>query len=176
MLQASLSQGGYSVAEAAPHRSNARVTSIRKVRSALASGARINATGRAIRQQLWIFPVLGLIGLLFAGLWVRTHIEKSLRTEQRAQLVTLLKADVATLLVWLRSQEDDVVTAAEMPDIRIPAFEQLELANQESVSVPSLSNSLSRARLQSALEPWIDGRNVTGYVLVSALGASRGGR
>lgn len=158
------------MAGADPKPSNPRITSIRKVRSVLGSGTRISVAGRRIRQQLWLFPVLGLVGLLFAGVWVRNHMERTLREQQEQQLVTLLKADVAALIVWLRSQEDDVETATEIPDIRTPAFEQLELAAGENVTTAALSESLARSRLQTALTPWIDGENVTGYVLVDPAG------
>jgi hypothetical protein len=150
--------------------SNARITSIRKVRSVLGSGTRISATGRRIRQQLWVFPVLGLIGMLIAGLWVRSNIEKTMRAQQKEQLVTLLKADVAALTVWLRSQEDDVETASEVPDIRTPADDLLELARQAGVSAAALAQAPARATLQAALEPWIDGKNVTGYALIDTTG------
>lgn len=153
-----------------PKQSNARITSIRKVRSVLGSGTRISSTGRKIRQQLWIFPVLGLAGLLVAGLSVHSHIEQALRAQQEEQLETLLKADVKALVIWLRSQEDDVVMASEMPDIRRTADELLDLARQDGVSATALAQASASATLQAALKPWIDGTNVTGYVLIDATG------
>jgi len=153
-----------------PSASNSAITSFRKARSVLGSATRISTTGRKFRQQLWIPPVLGLIGLLFAGLWIRTHIDNTLRKQQADQLSTLLRADVKALEQWMASEEDEVEMAAELPDVREPALEQLQLAARQGATNQDLAESPARRRLQAALEPWIAQENTVGYVLIDAQG------
>ncbi len=130
-------------------------------------GTRVSAAGRVIRQQLWIPPLLGLIGLVFAGTWVRGRIETSMQDQQREQLRALLNADVNALEVWMRSQEADITSATRDPEIRSAANKLFELANTPKISNLKLSEDPARVELQTALAPWLDEKEHAGYVLVT---------
>lgn len=54
----------------------------------------LSSTGGIVRRNLWIAPVVAMIALVIAALWVRTHIESAIKEQTASELTTLLRADV----------------------------------------------------------------------------------
>ena len=61
-----------------------------------------------MRRSLWVAPVLALICLAFAATWLRSRMETAMRVQQESQLLTLLKADLAALELWIESEKEYV--------------------------------------------------------------------
>ncbi len=145
--------------------SKLRDTSFRKVRSYFGLAGRPTLSRGLIRRQLWIAPVLGLIGLVFAGLWVRGQMEGAMRAQQEDELRTLLRADVAALELWMKSEEDYVESASESPDIQRAVLELVALADAGKATKAALLVAPEREELETALKPWLDGPEYAGYVV-----------
>ena len=95
--------------------SKGRNTSVRKVRSFFGLAGSPTLSRGLLRRSLWVAPVLALIGLAFAGTWIRSQMETALRLQQESQLLTLLKADLAALELWTDGQKDYVDAVTDTP-------------------------------------------------------------
>ena len=108
--------------------SKGRNTSIQKVRSFFGLAGRPTLSRGFLRRSLWVAPVLALIGLAFAGTWLRSRMETAMRVQQESQLLTLLKADLAALELWTDGQKDYVDAVTDAPIVHEPILKLVELA------------------------------------------------
>ena len=91
-----------------------------------------------LRRHVWIVPVLGLVGLVFAGTWVRSRIEDAMRDDLEGEMVALLNADVTALKIWLRAQEAEAVAAGGEPAIRQAIVKLAEAAKSDDSPAAAL--------------------------------------
>jgi len=139
-------------------------------------GARWNRSGalsttRGIAQRhLWIVPVLALIALVIAGLWVRTHIEQAIQEQTAAELTTVLRADVEALKLWMRIQEENAAVITDDPVIRKLVLELLDYSRTTGAKPGQLDDAPQQAPLAAELKPWVDRQAYTGYVVFDVNG------
>jgi len=137
-------------------------TSIR----AWANRAGALSTTRGIAQRhLWIVPVVALVALVVAGLWVRTHIEDAIQEQTAAELTTVLRADVEALKLWMRIQEENAAVIAGDPVIRKLVLELLDYARTTGGKPAQLDAAPQQMSLAAELKPWVDRQSYTGFVV-----------
>jgi hypothetical protein len=159
------------VVDSGDSKAKARLTSIRKVRSIFARGGRSALSRSFVRRQLWVAPLLAIVGLVFAGTWVRSRTNDAMQQQHRDELKTLLKADVAALELWMDSEKDYVAAASADPEVR-QAIIDLVALGKASPSNLELATSKVRAQIASLLAPWFsDGADEhRGYAVMDMSG------
>ena len=118
-------------------------------------------------KHLWVWPLLGAIGLGLVGAWVRSRVEGATREELASRLKTLLNADVAALRLWFSEQESDAKSFAS--DVRFQAAigELAALAREPEVTAETLANSPPARVLQLYLRPLLETQHYLDYVVLS---------
>jgi tRNA A-37 threonylcarbamoyl transferase component Bud32 len=158
------------VVEPGSSQSKGRNTSVRKVRSFFGLAGRPTLSRGFLRRSLWVAPVLALIGLAFAGTWLRSQMEGAMRAQQESQLLTLLKADLAALELWMEGQRDYVDAVTDAPIVHKPILELVELAAGGTTSKAALLQAPQRAQLEAGLKNWLDDPDYAGYVVLDKTG------
>ena len=146
-------------------------TSIHKLRSLLGSGqgARSNTRG-IVRRNLWIAPVVAMIALVIAALWVRWQIESAIKQQTASELTTLLRADVEALTMWMRLQRDNATIIASDEKIRQLIGNLVDYAAAGKSSSTDLLQAPQRQELAAELKPWIDRQAYGGFIVFNAEG------
>ena len=150
--------------------SKGRNTSIQKVRSFFGLAGRPTLSRGFLRRSLWVAPVLALIGLAFAGTWLRSRMETAMRVQQESQLLTLLKADLAALELWTDGQKDYVDAVTDAPIVHEPILKLVELAAGGTTSKAALLQAPERAQLEAGLKNWLDDPEYAGYIVLDKTG------
>jgi eukaryotic-like serine/threonine-protein kinase len=150
--------------------SKVRDTSFRKVRSYFGLAGRPTLSRGLMRRSLWVAPVLALICLAFAATWLRSRMETAMRVQQESQLLTLLKADLAALELWMESQKEYIDAATDAPDVHRPILAMVERAAGDNTTKAALLQAPERAQLDAALKTWLDDPEFAGYVVVDKTG------
>jgi hypothetical protein len=130
-----------------------RLTSVRKARTGYSRGG---ITGALFRRPLWIAPVLAMVCLAIAGYWLRSRIDAAMKEQKQSELVTLLRADVEALKLWIGAEKDYIDAASEAPVLRKSVLDLVRFAQERSSSVEALLGAEPRQALVKALEPWLD--------------------
>ncbi len=115
-------------------------------------------------------PLIALVALVVAGLWVRRHIEDAIQEQTAAELTTLLRADVEALRLWMRIQEENATVIASDPVVRELVGELLEHAQTVGAKPSQLRDAPQQAKLAAELAPWVDHETYTGYVVFDTKG------
>src|SRR5947207_12082349 len=92
----------------------------------------VSSMGRIMRKQLWIWPLVAVIGLCALGWWVRRAVDDTLKRQLASQLQTLLDTDVTALESWLKAQEDDAEEAAASGQVKDLVAQLVEVAASAS--------------------------------------------
>ncbi len=119
-----------------------------------------------LSKHLWVWPLLGALILSVVGLWVRSQVEGTTRTELAERLQTLLNADIAALRLWSAEQEADAVSFADEARIQAAIAELTDLARESNISAATLTNSAPAKALQRYLQPLLEAQNYVDYVVV----------
>ncbi len=145
---------------------NSLLTSLHKARSLFGREGRLTLSRGFIRRHLWVVPVLALVGLVFAGTWLRSRMERAMQQQAEEELRALLDADVTALKIWLRSQEANAMTAAQAPPIRQPVIELARQAREGELTAAALLVAPQKAHLEVALRHWVKLHGYAGYVVL----------
>jgi hypothetical protein len=78
----------------------------------------VSSMGRVLRKQLWIWPLVAVVGLGALGWWVRGVVDDTLKQQLASQLQTLLDTDITALQNWLKSQEEHAQETADHSQVR----------------------------------------------------------
>ena len=157
------------MAESPDASANLRLTSVRKLRSAFGSRGRLTLSRGWLRRNVWIAPVVAMAALLFAGTWLRSHVERSIEAQVEGELRALLDADVTALKLWLHMQEANATAATQDPELRQAALDLLQFA-AEHPSASELLHSPQRTQLMTLLKPWFESHGYAAYIVMDRQG------
>jgi hypothetical protein len=121
-------------------------------------------------RNLWILPLVGIVALLAAGLWVRSRIDESVRRQTISELTTVLRADVEALKLWMRLQEDNATIVAADHEIAESVRKLVDFAQEHGTQPAQLLQAPEQAELSEQLKPWVEGKAYTGFVVFDAEG------
>src|SRR4051794_23954509 len=82
------------------------------------SASSLQATGRFLRRQLWVWPIIAAVLFGAAGWWVNRSLENALREQRSAELNAMVEASVTSLRVWMSEQRINVQLFAEDEHLR----------------------------------------------------------
>ncbi len=123
-----------------------------------------------MRRLLWVAPVLALAALVFAGTWVRSHIESAIQDQTESELTTLLRADIEALRLWMRLQQDNATIIANDAEVRHDVQQLVEFAADGNTTTAALLGSPVQQEIIAELKPWIDRQAYNGFVLFNTQG------
>jgi hypothetical protein len=125
------------------------------------SALSIQATGRFLRRQLWLWPILAAVVLAGVGGWVHHSVENAMREQRATDLNTMVDASVDAIQVWMGEQRINVRLVAEDEHLRSLVEELLPLAD----GTPGAGRNLTQAKAQQSLRARLQRRlQVIGYV------------
>jgi hypothetical protein len=145
-----------------------------KAPSAVGRGSRrfgnsvtVKATGRFLRRQLWVRPIIAAIVLGLIGWQVNRLVEGALREQRKQELTTILKANVTALGEWIQGQQENVRLVVADETLRPWVKELLAAeAGPEGLEGRLLGNRAQES-LRHRLLPRIKPFGYTGYFVVS---------
>src|SRR5689334_23283537 len=89
----------------------------------------VSSMGRVMRRQLWIWPLIAVVGLSALGWWTSRVVDETLRRQLASQLQALLDTDVTALQYWLEAQEDDAAETAANSQVKDLVAQLVEAAD-----------------------------------------------
>ncbi len=114
--------------------------------------------------------MLAIVALVFAGWWVRLHIEEAIQQQTASELATLLRADVEALQLWMRLQQDNAKVIASDTKIQESIQKLAADVAEGKSSATQLLQSPEREALSAELKPWIDRQAYNGFVIFNPEG------
>ncbi len=128
--------------------------------------------GCAYRAAVWrSLPVVVLVALLAAGGgWLHRYVERSLAEGLAGNLSSVLRAEVATIELWLESQRSVVRSTAAEPAVRVLAAKLAGVGEGNSAS----DRSAAHRQLESYLGPVCRSHGYIGYVVTGVGGDGLG--
>jgi hypothetical protein len=128
------------------------------------------ATGRFLRRQLWIWPILAALLLGGARWYVNAEVEGAMRRQRIDALTTILDADVTAVRVWLVEQAIDAELIARDPKLEPPVQELLDAGDRKAGVTSALLSSKAGAEIRSRLSDKLKLVGYSGYFIVSPAG------
>ena len=130
----------------------------------------LSRTGLLLQKQLWIFPLLAIVGFFIVHLFVRDAIETTMRANVSSQLEALLKTEAAMLETWLKIQESNAMTQASDQGVREDIYRLLDqpaVVSGSSASVVASPEVVAlRESLRKQLQPALMAHHYEGFVVL----------
>ncbi|HEX5400647.1 MAG TPA: serine/threonine protein kinase [Verrucomicrobiae bacterium] len=124
-------------------------------------------TGRFLRTQLWVWPVVAVLVLVFTSVTLRVKMENATKQQIAGTLETILNANVEALRSWSVAMKSDAQNIAE--DKRVG--ELVSALEQQAQSSPqaqaALLTSPQLLALREHLSPILERSGFSGFVVVN---------
>jgi len=104
----------------------------------------VSKTRQFLRRRLWAWPIIAIILLLAIGWSVHGAIERTMESNLRSQLQTLLNVEVAMLRTWLAAHENNSESVAGDADVRRLVVKLIETQTTSDESSDSIFGELSK--------------------------------
>ena len=127
------------------------------------AGRTVSRTGIALKQHLWIWPVIAVALLSAVGIGVRGAIEATMKENLRAQLQTLLGVETATIETWFDLQASNAETLGNDLDIRDEIYRLLDGNQPTAEANEPLPEASVRQRLAKLLAPTMSSHDYAGF-------------
>jgi eukaryotic-like serine/threonine-protein kinase len=133
------------------------------------AGHTLMRSGQVLRQNIWIWPILGAVLLFTLGYSVSSMIRRTMKASFQSELQTLLHVETRMLKTWLKVQAAGAEAQANNRGVR-EVVERLigveETAPQEKAQ-PEKSKSELIAQLTKDLSPGMVSHDFVGYFVVN---------
>jgi eukaryotic-like serine/threonine-protein kinase len=130
----------------------------------------ISRTGLLLKKQLWVFPLLAVLGFVVVHLFVRDAIESTMKENVASQLEALLKTEAAMLETWLKIQESNAITHASDKELREDVYRLLELPAAAKTLTEATESATDAAALRESvrrqLQPALTAHHYEGYAVL----------
>jgi len=130
----------------------------------------LKATGRLLRQQLWLWPILAALFLAVVGYWIGDTVNQSLRAQRDDDLNTTVDSVVTALRIWMHDQQATARLIAQDEQLRAPLAELLAIDPADPNYERLLLQSPAQAALRSRLLQRSAGPGFVGYFVVAPSG------
>lgn len=134
------------------------------------SSSTISASGRLLRRQIWIWPLLAAAVLGGIGWWVSWSVESAMRQQRINELTTVLNADVTALRQWMDNQLATAQLLAADEMLRPLVQELLDVADGTPAARSHLMQTGAQAAIRVRLAERLRSGKFTGFLLVSPAG------
>ena len=119
-----------------------------------------------LRTQLWVWPLVAALVLVFLGVWLRVKMEGATKQQIADTLQTILNANTEALRAWssdMRSDAEDIAEDNRVCELTASLIQQAKSSPQVQATLlmsPQLSD------LRTHLKPVLDRRGFTGFVVL----------
>src|SRR5881227_3780465 len=130
----------------------------------------VSSMGRVMRRQLWIWPLIAVVGLSALGWWVRRVVDETLKRQLASQLQTLLDTDVTALQNWLTAQEHDAAETATNNQVKDLVGQLVEAAASASGQGAKLLEAPQLAELRQVLKARLKADAFESFIVLNRQG------
>lgn len=127
----------------------------------------LTRTGRFLRTQLWVWPVVAALALVFTSVSLRVKMENATKQQIADMLKTILNANVEALRSWSVAMKSEAQNIAE--DSRVRGF--VTGLEQQAKSSPQVQAALltspDLSALRGRLEPILERSGFSGFVVLN---------
>ncbi len=147
------------------HNRSALGRSMGRLSRVLGGASSLAWTGRMLRRQLWLWPLVAAAGLGLTGWWVQSIVDRTVRDHLASELKTVLDADVTALDLWIEHQISYIRVVCQDQRL-LPIVQRLQTVSAESPdSAGSLLQAPELEELRKRLEPYLTQGGYTGFML-----------
>ena len=118
------------------------------------------------KRQWRLLLLLGVAGILLAGIWIHNRVENALQHIVAENLQAILQADVAALEFWLDQERSNALSWAEETNLQGMTQRLDVLASDPG----TLQAAPEQARLRELLEPLLNTDDYLGFAIVATTG------
>jgi len=119
-----------------------------------------------LRTQLWVWPLVAALVLVFIGVWLRVEMEGATKQQIADMLQTILNANTEALHSWSVAMKSDAEDAAADDRVRELAAGLIQQAKSSPQVQAALLTSPQLSALRSCLRPVLERRGFTGFVVL----------
>lgn len=123
----------------------------------------------AWRRHLWLRPLMTLVVLAAVGWVMRAKVEATLKANLRSVLQTTLQTEQEALHLWLRTQRNQVESAAADHQIAAAICSLIASAPPQATLL-ELLNLPQSSELRRELDPVVAAQQYSGFVVIEASG------
>lgn len=124
-------------------------------------------TGWFLRRQLWVWPLLAAAVLAFVGLWVRAHLENTIRGEITNNLVNIRDANAEALRAWAKSMKSQAELLAGQEQTRSLIESAINRSTTSGLTHAALVAAPEFEALRAQLKPVEEGHGFAGYAVLN---------
>jgi serine/threonine protein kinase len=149
------------------HRSRPAVHMTRASRVANSLTRSAAQTRLFLKRQIWVFPILAIIGLSFLAYVVSGSIERTMKSNLRSQLETLLAVEKEMLLNWYHEQQSTAGSISQDPQIRAQIMKMLDAIDPTTSDSTTATIGPLHFELLKEMSVAMSAHDFEGYILVS---------
>ena len=119
-----------------------------------------------LRTQLWVWPLVAALVLVFIGVWLRVKMEGATKQQIADMLQTILNANTEALRAWSVTMKSEAEDIAEDDRVRELVTSLIQKAKSSSQVQAALLTASQLSTLRVHLKPVLDRRGFTGFVVL----------
>jgi len=119
-----------------------------------------------LRTQLWVWPLVAALVLVFLGVWLRVKMEGATKQQIADTLQTILNANTEALRAWSVTMKSDAENLAEDGRVRELVAGLIQQTKSSSQIQATLLTSPQLSALRKHLKPMLDRRGFSGFVVL----------
>jgi eukaryotic-like serine/threonine-protein kinase len=119
-----------------------------------------------LRTQLWIWPLVAAVILVFVGVFVRRQMEGAMKAQIASNLKTILDANTEALRAWAATIKSRAEAVSEDARVAELVAGIVQRAGQQGASRGTLLASPQLGPLRRLLQPELDHYGFSGYVVL----------
>ncbi|MGE0610386.1 MAG: serine/threonine protein kinase [Pirellulales bacterium] len=128
-------------------------------------GRSLTRTGRLLRTQIWIWPIVAVVVLSIVGFGMKSAIESTMQRNITSALQTLLNVEVGMLQNWFEVQESNAELCANDKEVRQAVFQLLE-RSEANAAAPPADQAAVQKQLRAAIGPIMSSHGYTSFFVV----------
>jgi hypothetical protein len=123
-----------------------------------------------LRTQLWVWPLVAAVVLAFVAVTLRLKMEGVMKQQIASNLQVILNANAEALRAWSATVKSDAENLADDPSLITLVMALLQKTERGTPAASQLLAAPELAALRAKLNPWLDRRGYTGFVVLDTNG------
>jgi hypothetical protein len=119
-----------------------------------------------LRTQLWVWPLVAALVLVFIGGWLRVKMEGATKQQIADMLQTILNANTEALHSWSVTMKTDVENLAEDDRVRELIAGLIQRTKSSTQVQAALLTAPQLSTLRAHLKPVLDRRGFNGFLVL----------
>ena len=119
-----------------------------------------------LRTQLWVWPLVAALVLVFIGVWLRMKMEGATKQQIADTLQTILNANTEALHSWSVTMKTDAENLAEDDRVRELVVGLIQQAKSSTQVQAALLTAPQLSTLRAHLKPVLERRGFNGFLVL----------